>query len=305
MGKARAIVRRRKAVLNIRKITRTMQLIATARFQQTYVRAVATRPYSDKITELVRELAAQQQGQLDHPLLRVNEGAGRSVLLVITSNRGLCGGYNSRVIRTGVSLLRGLEAGDAATGRPAQAVDLHVSGKKGIAYARYLGRAMAASYTQFEDKPQFAQVEPIADEFIRRYTDREIDNAYVVYTRFVSTAAQEPEVLRLLPMQQPGADQPQDEEAVAEPTAVVQYDFSPPPAELLAELLPAAVKTQLFQCFVDAAVSEQIARKVAMKAATDAADDMIKQLSQAYNRARQTQITLELLDIVAGAEALK
>ena len=304
MGKAKAIVRRRKAVLNIRKITRTMQLIATARFQQAYARAVATRPYSEKITELVRQLAAQQQDRLDHPLLRINEGAGRSVLLVITSNRGLCGGYNSRVLRLGTDLLRRLEAGDEAAGRPPQVVDLHVSGKKGIAYARYLGRTLAASYTRFEDKPQFAQVEPIAAEFIRRYTDREIDGVHVVYTRFLSTSVQEPHVLRLLPMQRPEPERYPDE-SVSPPAGEVQYDFTPPAAELLAELLPAAVKTQLFQCFIDAAVSEQIARKIAMKAATDAADDMIRQLTQAYNRARQTQVTLELLDIVAGAEALK
>lgn len=300
MAKAKAIVKRRKAVQNIHKITRTMQLIANAQFQRAFKRAVATKPYTRKITELVEQLAADQE-QIEHPLLRVNNGTGRAVLLVITSNRGLCGGYNASLLRTTSGHLRQWEPPEP--GQPARSVDLHVSGRKGIAYFRYHRRPMAATYTQFEDKPQFAEVEPIAIEFMRRYAAGEVDSVSVVYTRFESTAYYRPEVLQLLPMQPPRAKS--DEEigraAIASPT---QYDFSPPPAELLAELLPLTVKVRLFQCFTDAAVSEQVSRMVAMKAATDAAGDMIRQLTQAYNRARQTQITLELLDIVGGAEAI-
>ncbi len=304
MGKASAIVRRRKAVQNIRKITHTMQLIATAAFQKAFNRAVATRPYSEKITELVQQLSASQQ-ELEHPLLRVNSGAGRSALLGLTSNRGLCGGYNASLLRTAMAHIRTGEVPDSVTGREGEAVDLAVTGKKGIAYFRFTGRSMAATYTQFGYKPTFAQVDPIAEDYIRRYAAGEIDAVHVVYMQFESTSVQRPTTLQLLPLERakPG-EEPQTGETAA-PRTFAQYDFSPSAPELLAELLPATVKARLLRCFVDAAVSEQVARMVAMKAATDASDDMLKQLTQAYNRARQSQITLELLDIVGGAEALK
>jgi F-type H+-transporting ATPase subunit gamma len=165
---------------------------------------------------------------------------------------------------------------------------------------------MAATFTQFEDKPRFAEIEPIAEGFIRQYLNQEVDSVHVVYMRFESASTQCPELLQLLPMQPPKAAAPEQvQEEARTMRGSVQYEFTPPPDVLLAELLPLTVKTRLFQCFVDAAVGEQVARMVAMKAATDAAGDMLKQLTQAYNRARQTQITLELLDIVGGAEALK
>jgi len=304
VAKARGIVKRRKAVQNIRKITRTMQLIATARFQRAFNRAVATRPYTNKLTELVRDLAATQE-EIEHPLLQVNSGTGRSILLVITSNRGLCGGYNAGLLRTAASFLRLREQPGEAAQQAGHVVELQVAGKKGIGYFRFMRRPIAATYTHFEDKPQFAEVEPIADDFIRRYADGQIDSVHVIYMRFESTARQYPDTLQLLPLQPPkgvGEEKPRGKPGME---ATVQYDFSPPAGELLAELLPLTVKTRLFQCFTDAAVSEQVARMVAMKAATDSAGEMLKQLTQAYNRARQTQITLELLDIVGGAEALK
>jgi len=304
VAKARGIVKRRKAVQNIRKITRTMQLIATARFQRAFNRAVATRPYTNKLTELVRDLAATQE-EIEHPLLQVNSGTGRSILLVITSNRGLCGGYNAGLLRTAAGFLRQREQPGEATEQAGHVVELQVAGKKGISYFRFMRRPIAATYTHFEDKPQFAEVEPIADDYIRRYANGQIDSVHVIYMRFESTARQYPDTLQLLPLQPPKAVGEEKPRGTPGMEAAVQYDFSPPAGELLAELLPLTVKTRLFQCFTDAAVSEQVARMVAMKAATDSAGEMLKQLTQAYNRARQTQITLELLDIVGGAEALK
>ncbi len=302
MAKARAIVKRRRAVQNIRKITRTMQLIATARYQQAYNRAMATKPYTEKITELVDQLSRATEGQIDHPLLRVNQGAGRSALLLITSNRGLCGGYNNNVVHAALDHVN-------ACRKAGQEVDLHVIGKKGIGYFRFLGREMTSTNTQIEDKPQFSDVEPIAQGFIDQYTSREVDAVHVAYTRFVSVGTQRAEILQLLPLQQVGASEPDAGagEATSSRThelTAEDYDFTPAPEQILAELLPLTVKTRLFQCFTDAAVSEQVARMVAMKAATDAAEDMIKFLTRRYNRARQTQITLELLDIMGGAEAL-
>jgi len=292
MAKARAIVKRRKTVQNIRKITRTMQLIATARFQAAYNRATATRPYTQGITELVEQLS-RGAGQIEHPLLRVNTEAKRSVLIVITSNRGLCGGYNAQVLRAALEHIRGRE-------KAAEKVDLHVLGRKGIGFFKFLNRPLAFSRAGFEDKPQFEDVSAIADRMIEAYERQQIDAVHVAYTRFFSTAVQRVETMQLLPVERPASGEQQGRAGVE-----VQYEFTPPAPELLAELLPETAKVRLFQCFIDAAVSEQVARMVAMKAATDAAGDMARSLTQQYNRARQSQITLELLDIVSGAEAIK
>jgi F-type H+-transporting ATPase subunit gamma len=297
MAKARAIAKRRKAVQNIRKITRTMQLIATARFQAAFNRAMATKPYTQHITHLVEQLSSTE-GDIEHPLLRVNTEAKRSILMVITSNRGLCGGYNAQLLRAAMEHVRQREA-------EGEQVDLHVIGKKGIAYFKFAKREMAWQSTEFEGPPQFSQVEPIATSLMDAYERREVDGVYVTFMRFVSAGSQQATTMHLLPIERPKADASETGEAGESGAATnVQYEFSPPAPELLGELLPETVKVRLFQCFTDAAVSEQTARMVAMKAATDAASDMVRNLSQQYNRARQTQITLELLDIVGGAEAL-
>ncbi|RMH15553.1 MAG: ATP synthase F1 subunit gamma [Acidobacteria bacterium] len=287
MANRRVLVKRRKAVRNIRKITRTMQMIATARFQAAFNRAVASKPYSEKLAELVADLA-RASGGIDHPLMRRNDDAERSALVVITSNRGLCGGYNAGVLRAAIAHLD-------AERRP---VDVHMIGKKGAGYFRYLRRPMAERTTSIDDKVRFEQVEPIANDLIDRFAKGEIASAHVAYMRFLSTSRQTPEVLQLLPL---AYDAGGEAEGGAR---AVEYEFSPEPRALLDDLLPASVRTRLFQCFTDAAVSEQVARMVAMKAATDAAGDMIKNLTRQYNRARQTAITMELLDIVGGANAL-
>lgn len=287
MANRRVLVKRRKAVRNIRKITRTMQLIATSRFQRAYNRAVASRPYSDKLAELVGDLA-RAGAVTDHPLLRVNEGAERSALVVITSNRGLCGGYNANVLRSAIAQI----SGDP---RP---TDVYMVGKKGISYFRYLKREISERITDVDDRVRFEQVEPLANALIERFVRGEISAARVAYMRFYSTSRQRPEVVQLLPLQPPPA------EGAGAARGGVDYEFSPDPKALLDDLLPASVRMRLFQCFTDAAVSEQVARMVAMKAATDSAGEMIKQLTRQYNRARQTHITMELLDIIGGANAI-
>ncbi len=293
MAKARAIDKRRKAVRNIRKITRTMQLIATSKYQQSLSRATAGRPYTNGIADLVRKLAAAAGEQIQHPLLQVNQETGRAVLLVITSNRGLCGGYNA-------SLLRTAQARYQANREAGLETELHVVGKKGVGYFTFLKQPLAQKYTRLGDTPRFAEIDPIAMGFIRDYLDRKADWIDVVYMKFVSVGRQEPTCARLLPF--PGLSAAG--EATEPEGAGVQYDFTPPAPELLGELLPAAVKAEVFQYFLDAVVSENVARMVAMKAATDAAGDMIRSLSQQFNRARQTQITMDLLDIVGGAAAI-
>jgi F-type H+-transporting ATPase subunit gamma len=290
MANRRALVKRRKAVRNIRKITRTMQLIATARFQAALNRVIATRPFTGKVAELLADLS-RAAGDLEHPLLKPNEGAKVSDLLVLTSDRGLAGGYNANVLRAAIAHL---------DEQKAQGLEprVHMVGKKGIAYFRFLRRPVAQQTSGIGDRPRFEQVEPIANALIDRYLRGEIASAHVAYMRFLSAGQQRPMVVQLLPLK------PEMKEKKEEKAQLVDYEFSPGPRELLDELLPAIVRVQLFQAFNEATASEQVARMVAMKAATDAAGDMIKALTRQYNRARQTQITMELLDIVGGADAL-
>jgi F-type H+-transporting ATPase subunit gamma len=296
MANRRVLVKRRKAVRNIRKITRTMQLIATARFQAALSRATATKPFSEKLAEMVGHLSAAGEGA-SHPLLQKNESAEKAALIVISSMRGLCGGYNANVLRNAVSYL------DESAGR-GTATDVHMVGRKGINYFRFLGRPMAERITNIGDTPRFESVEPIANSMIDRYTRGEFASVHVAYMRFYSVGRQRPHIMQLLPLVQ---DEPAEAAEAAPDGAAgpaVEFEFSPEPQRLLNELLPTTVRVRLFQAFTDAAVSEQIARMTAMKAATDAAGDMITALTRKYNRARQTQITMELLDIVGGANAL-
>jgi len=291
MANRRDLVKRRKAAKNIRKITSTMQLIATARFQAAFNRAVATRPYSDKLAELVADLS-RAAGGIEHPLMSSNENAKRSALVVLTSNRGLCGGFNANVLRTAVEHLGSHPEGHE--------VDIHMVGKKGGNYFRFLRRAMEQETTDIDENVRFDQVEPIAQGLIDRFEKGEIASAHVVYMRFHSTSRQTPEVMQLLPLAPEAVDVGEEGDG----GVTTQYEFSPDPKALLDDLLPASVRLRLFQCFTDAVVSEQVSRMVAMKTATDAAGDMITNLTRQYNRARQTHITMELLDIIGGASAI-
>ncbi len=289
MANRRLLVKRRKAVRNIRKITRTMQLIATARFQAAFNRAVASRPYTEKLAELVNDLA-RGVGEIRHPLMATPNPDAPVALVVLTSMRGLCGGYNANVLRAAQARAEELRA----AGR---AVELRVHGKKGIAYFRFQRQPMAVQDTSIGDVPRFEQVEKVAAQLMEDFLAGRISGVEVAYMRFYSAGRQRPEVARLLPLEAGHSG----DEGVAPP---VEYEFRPDPRTLLAELLPATVRVRFFQSFLDAAVSEQIARMAAMKAATDASEEMIKNLTRQYNRARQTHITMELLDIVGGANAL-
>ncbi len=291
MANRRVLVKRRKASRNIRKITRTMQLIATARFQAAHNRATAGKPYTEKLTHLIENLA-RAAGEVKHPLMAHNPEAGRGALVVLTSNRGLCGGYNTNVLRAASEFLAAAE----------EPVDVSMVGKKGVAFFRFLGREMAEAITTFGDSPRFDEVEPLANRLMERYAAGELASVDVAYTQFVSTARQRAVVERILPL---SPEVGEEAAATTDGDHPLEYEFSPAPRELLDELLPASVRVRIYQCFTDAAVSEQIARMVAMKAATDAAEEMIKKLTMQYNRARQTQITMELLDIVGGANALE
>lgn len=296
MAKARAIIKRLKAVRNVRKITRTMELVATARFKKAMDRATEAAAYTTKMAEIVADLAGTLQaaavkGGFTHPLLQARAVEKRSILLVLTSNRGLCGGYNGGIIRLAQQRIREAKAAGVQ-------LDVEISGKRGINFFRFQKLVMAASYTNFEDKPSFDEIDPLAKRFIELFITGKIDRLDVAYTRFESMSKQKAVIETLLPI---GT---LDTAATASKTQV-EYEFLPSPQEILEEIVPASFKARLFKCFLDAAVSEQIARMVAMKSATENADDMIRTIRAQYNRARQTQITSELSEIIGGAAALE
>ncbi|TWT45143.1 ATP synthase gamma chain [Phycisphaerae bacterium RAS1] len=296
MAKARAITKRRKAVRNIKKITQTMQLIATARFQKCLQRATASAPYTRKLTEMIETLSGLES--VDHELLRPNDSVPRSILLTITSNRGLCGSYNAGVLRAATERTR--EA--AARGGK---LEMEVVGKKGINYLRFLGQSPSVSITDVEDKIAYSRVAEMAERYMTLYRQRQIARVEVAYMRFVSVGVQRPTIATLLPIEKPKADTPAAGAVAKRGEIKLDFEFSPPPAELLARLIPESVKIRLYQYFNDAIVSEQVSRMVAMKAATDAAGEMIKFLTREYNRARQSAITMELLDIIGGKKAIE
>jgi F-type H+-transporting ATPase subunit gamma len=300
MAKARAVLKRLKAVKNIRKITRTMELIATARFKKAMDRASEAAAYTTKIAELASDLV-QSATDFSHPLMEVREERKAGVLLVLTSNRGLCGGYNSSVLKLAQQKMRDAKAQE-------QKLFLEVSGKRGLNFLRFQKLKADQSYTNFEDKPRFDEVDPLAARFIKQYIAHEIDFVDVVYVKFLSASRQTAVVETLLPLARPAGEAAKGQPG-ARPAGVaaapIQYEFLPSAGEILEEILPAAFKARLFKCFLDAAVSEQIFRRVAMKAATENAGDMISNLSRVYNRARQAQITSELSEIIGGAEALQ
>src|SRR5262245_57439531 len=296
MAKTRELVKRRRAIRNIRKITRTMELIATARFKQAMDRAVQAEVYTRKIAELAADLSASA-GSVEHPLLKKREEIKSSLLLVIGSNRGLCGGYNVGILREANQRIHEVKA-EGAT------LHLELSGKKVITYYRYRGQPAERTYLQFDYKPRFDEVEELANRYLAEYIAGRLDRVEVAYTRFYSASRQNPELATLLPLSSVAPDVTRKGAA---PVAVkpVEYEFLPSAANILEELLPVSFKVRLFKCFLDAAVSEQIARRVTMKQATESADDMIKSLTRLYNRARQSQITKEIAEIIGGAEALK
>jgi F-type H+-transporting ATPase subunit gamma len=290
MANLRSLDKRRKSIRNIRKITRTMELIATARFKKAMDRAAAATDYTERITAIVRDLA-KSGASVSHPLLESREQVKAATLMVLTSNRGLCGGYNGSVVRAALSRRTDLNAS-------LQKLSLIVSGKRGISALRFRGVTIDESHTKFEDQPSFEDVSQIADKLIAQYQSGAIDRLDVAYTRFKSISKQETVVETLLPLGNLGSDTgtsvgPKEE-----------YEFLPSAESILEEVVPASFRVRLFKCFLDAAVSEQIARMVAMKSATENAGDMIKQLSRTFNRARQAKITGEIMEIIGGVEAL-
>jgi F-type H+-transporting ATPase subunit gamma len=292
MANSKELRTRIKGVTSTRKITRTMQLVATAKAKGAQDRVQAVVPYGRTLLSMVSRLVA---AGAKHPLLaggHAPRAAGepdRVVLFGISANRGLCGGYNANVVKMVTDALAEANArGDETT--------LHMSGKKGLSTLRFLGVTPDHRYTQFEDKPSFEEVAEVSAPILAAFTAGEFERFEVISYRFKSAGNQVPERRTLLPITPPPVE---DEGAAIEPL------LHPDPDSLLGELLPLVAQTSLFQAFVEAAVSEQIQRRIAMKNATDAADDIIRDLKMEYNRARQAAITQEIAEIVGGAAALQ
>ncbi|MDC0279023.1 ATP synthase F1 subunit gamma [bacterium] len=296
MANARALDKRRKSIRNIRKITRTMELIATARYKKAMDRAHAVTAYTDRLSQIVSSLAAAGT-EVDHPLLQPRENPKAVRVLVLSSNRGLCGGYNAGVLRATMPRIQELESSIGS-------VSVDVSGKRGINGLKFRGVETAENYTQFEDQPAYDEVEKIASGYLEQYITGQFDRLDVIYTKFISTSRQIATIETLLPFgsfdeEISGAGASEDSSSQS------QFEFLPTAQSILEEVVPTSFKAKLFKCFLDAAVSEQVARMIAMKGATESAGDMINQLSMTYNRARQSQITGEIMEIIGGVEALK
>ncbi len=300
MAQIREIKKRMVAVRTIQRITKTMQMIATAKFTAALQRAKATRPYTERIRELVAEVSAAA-GDVDNPLLGVRSGgsgksAGKEILLVVTSDRGLCGAYNGSVLRNAMSEIRKRRAAKCE-------VIVETAGKKGVAFFRFQKMDIAERHS-FGDKPVFADVAALADRYMADFVAGKIDAVHVAYMRFISASRQVPEVMQLLPLTVE-ASVAAASVATAAKSAATVYDFRPSAEVLLNDLLPKSVKVSLFQALTDSVVSENVMRMVAMKAATDNASGLGRTLKRNFNRARQAKITTELTEIISGAAALE
>ncbi len=295
MARTREIKKRMVAVGTIKRITKTMQMIATAKFTQAQYRARATKPYAQTIRQLVAEVASAA-GDLSNPLLTGHtEAAKRELILVITSDRGLCGAYNSNVLRLAMQHLRRLNRNNIE-------FDLETSGKKAAGFFKFQ-RVSVAKRHAIGDRPKYEEVAAIAQRFIDEFVAGKYDAVRVVSMRFLSAARQKPEVVQLLPLKAEAEGSPAGAEGSQAKAAF--YEFSPSSEAILDELLPTAVKATLFQAVNEAVVSEQIMRMVAMKAATENANNLGKELRRRFNRARQAQITTELMEVISGAAALE
>jgi len=309
MAQLRQIKKRMVAVRTIQRITKTMQMIATAKFTAAMSRAKASRPYVSSIRELVSAVAGAAT-DVRHPLLGASRaGSGTDLVLVIASDRGLCGAYNGHVLRTAMGQVRAILGAK-------RTLQLETSGKKAVGFFRFAKIPVAARHA-FGDRPKFEAVEALAQRLIDDFTSGRVDSVRVVSMRFISNSRQVPEVMQLLPMSLPGAETSSGGTAsagrasagpatrAAAGHAGALYEFSPSSEELLDDLLPRCIKVSLYQAFMDAIVSENVMRMIAMKAATDNAGGLGRALRRSYNRARQAKITTELTEIVSGAAALE
>jgi F-type H+-transporting ATPase subunit gamma len=286
MAKGRELKGRIKSVENTRKITRTMEMVATSKMKRASDRMLAARPYAELLRSVIGDLYAPDLAE-EFPLLRQPKREQRAGVLLITSNRGLAGAFNANLIKEARNLATKLEAAGAA-------VDLHVVGRKGIGYFRYVGRALTTQRTDLGDRPTADDAASLVDGMMNAFVAGELDAVYVVRSRFASALSTPPTVDRVLPVEPPAGGR-----------VTRDWLLYPSAQAILTELLPAYVRNAIYRALVETTASEQAARRTAMKNATDNASEMLTVLRRNYNRARQAQITQEIAEIVGGAAALQ
>ena len=286
MAKGRELKRRIKTVENTRKITRTMELVATSRMKRAQDRVTAARPYARALGDVIAGLYSPDLADR-FPLLRQPERARKAAVILLTSNRGLAGGFNANLIREARGLLARLRGQGTE-------VELHVVGRKGIGYFRYVGQPMVAQRTDITDRPRAEDAASLVDGLMADFVSGALDAVYVVYAQFRSAISTPPTTDRLLPVEPPKRTGP-----------VPDYLLFPSAEAILTELLPLYVRNAVYRALVETAAGEQGARRTAMKNATDNASEMMNTLTRTYNRARQAGITQEIAEIVGGAAALE
>jgi F-type H+-transporting ATPase subunit gamma len=284
MAKGRELKGRIKSVENTRKITRTMEMVATSKMKRAADRVIAARPYAKAMGEVIANLYSSDLADR-FPLLRQPTATTRAAVLMLTSNRGLAGAFNANLIKETRNLVRRLE-GDGAT------VDLHVVGRKGLGYFRYVGRAVARSRTDIGDRPTSDAAADLINDVMEKFSNGALDAVYVVYASFKSAISTPPTTGLILPVKPPERG-----------AAQLDFILAPSAEAILQQLLPAYVRNAVYRALVESAAAEQAARRTAMKNATDNAGDMLNTLRRTYNRARQANITQEIAEIVGGAAA--
>jgi F-type H+-transporting ATPase subunit gamma len=286
MAKGRELKRRIKTVENTRKITRTMELVATSRMKRAQDRVTAARPYARALGDVIAGLYSPDLADR-FPLLRQPERSRRAAVILLTSNRGLCGGFNANLIREARALLARLRGQGTE-------VEMHVVGRKGIGYFKYVGQAMASQRTDITDRPRAEDASSLVDGLMTDFVSGALDAVYVVFAQFKSAISTPPATERLLPVEPPKRSGP-----------LPDYLLFPSAEAILTELLPSYVRNAVYRALVETAAGEQGARRTAMKNATDNASEMMNTLTRTYNRARQAGITQEIAEIVGGAAALE
>jgi F-type H+-transporting ATPase subunit gamma len=289
----RQVRQRIKSIQSTAKITRAQELIAASRIIKAQQRAQAAAPYASEITRAV-EAVVSRSGQIEHPLTREPENRSRAAVLIMTSDRGFCGGYNANVLREAQGL-RALLADHNVAMIP------YVTGRKGIGWHRFRGIEIAGEWGGFSDTPAHHNAREITAELLQAFerpvAEGGVDEIHVVHTEFVSMLTQRPVVRRLLPLEI-------EETTEAPPGPIPVYEFEPSPEAVLDALLPWYVESRIFASLLDAAAAEIAARRRAMKSATDNANELLDQLTREANKARQAEITQEISEIVGGANAL-
>jgi F-type H+-transporting ATPase subunit gamma len=301
-GQVRVLRRRIKTTRSTKKITKAMELVATSRIAKAQERVAASLPYAEAITGVLTALATNTNAK--HPLLVAREPEHRAGVLLITSDRGLCGGYNVNAIRTAEQLIARLK-------NEGKQVALYVIGRKGIAYYTFRGRELAGSWSGFSEQPRFDDAKRVGELLIEAFVNGSddtvdgpgedgmlgVDELHIVYTQFKSLMTQTPDTRIFAPMQV-------EDRELAPGEILPAYEFEPNAEELLDELLPKYINTRIYAALLDSAASESASRRRAMKSATDNAEEMIKRLTREMNSARQSAITQEISEIVGGANAL-